>query len=73
MDGLNRGEIGKNVQKKNDFDVDVFYNRVVIDGKSILGVLSMDLTKILNVRLHGENKEFEDFLETLVPMDEKIA
>lgn len=56
---------------KCDFDVDVFYNRVVIDGKSILGVLSMDLTKILNVRLHGENKEFEDFLETLVPMDEK--
>jgi phosphocarrier protein HPr len=58
---------------KCDFDVDVFYNRVVIDGKSILGVLSMDLTKTLNVRLHGENKEFEEFLETLVPVDEKIA
>ena len=26
-----------------DFDVDVFYNHFVIDAKSILGVLSLDL------------------------------
>jgi phosphotransferase system HPr-like phosphotransfer protein len=58
---------------KCDFDVDVFYNRVVIDGKSILGVLSMDLTKTLNVRLHGENEEFEEYLETIAPAEEKIA
>ena len=32
-----------------DFDVDVFYNRVIIDAKSILGVLSMDLNQILTV------------------------
>ena len=25
-----------------DFDVDVYYNRILIDAKSILGVLSMD-------------------------------
>lgn len=25
-----------------DFDIDVFYNRVTIDAKSILGVLSLD-------------------------------
>ena len=30
---------------KCDFDIDVFYNRVTIDAKSILGVLSLDLTK----------------------------
>ena len=59
--------------RKCDFDVDVFYNRVVIDGKSILGVLSMDLTKTLIVRLHGENEEFEAYLETIAPADEKIA
>ncbi len=46
-----------------DFDVDVFYNRVIIDAKSILGVLSLDLTKELTVEFDGENRKFEEFLE----------
>lgn len=46
-----------------DFDIDVFYNRVVIDAKSILGVLSLDLRKVLTVRYSGQNQEFEMFLE----------
>ena len=29
---------------KCDFDIDIFYNRVIIDAKSILGIMSMDLT-----------------------------
>lgn len=56
-----------------DFDVDVYYNRIVIDAKSILGVLSLDLTKELHVRVHGENKEFEDYLDTLAVKSEQIA
>ena len=35
---------------KCDFDIDVFYNRVTIDAKSILGVLSLDLARVLTVR-----------------------
>lgn len=58
---------------KCDFDIDVFYNRVVIDAKSILGVLSLDLTKVLTVRMHGENREYETFLETLEPDTVKVA
>lgn len=49
---------------KCDFDIDVFYNRVVIDAKSILGVLSLDLTRVLTVEYNGENQEFEEFLES---------
>ena len=30
-----------------DFDINIFYNRVIIDAKSILGVLSLDFTKVL--------------------------
>ena len=52
---------------KCDFDIDVFYNRVVIDAKSILGVLSLDLTRVLTVQYSGENQEFEAYLETLSP------
>lgn len=33
---------------KCDFDVDISYNRILIDAKSILGILSMDLTRVLN-------------------------
>ncbi|MBS6647058.1 MAG: HPr family phosphocarrier protein [Clostridiaceae bacterium] len=47
---------------KCDFDIDVYYNRVVIDAKSILGVLSLDLTQVLTVEFSGDNEEFEEFL-----------
>ena len=40
---------------KCDFDIDVFYNRVVIDAKSILGVLGLDFNKTLTVKYTGEN------------------
>lgn len=51
-----------NEASKCDFDVDIFYNRVVIDAKSILGVLSMDLTKVLTVRCNGQDEMFNKIL-----------
>lgn len=47
---------------KCDFDIDIFYNRVTIDAKSILGVLSMDLTHDLTVQYLGEDRSFETVL-----------
>ena len=41
--------------EKCEYDVDVFYNRVVVDAKSILGVMSMDLTRPLTVKYHVED------------------
>ena len=52
-----------NASMKCDFDV--FYNRVVIDAKSILGVMSLDLTQILTVEYTGEDAEYEAFLDTM--------
>lgn len=48
--------------EKCDFDINIFYNRVIIDGKSILGILSMDLTKVLTVQCYGESQEFNHTL-----------
>ena len=48
-----------------DFDIDVYYNRVVIDAKSILGVLSLDLRNVLTVQYDGETEAFEAFLEKM--------
>ena len=56
-----------NAATECDFDIDVFYNRVTIDAKSILGVLSLDLTRILTVQFNGENQGFEEYLETISP------
>lgn len=50
------------VASECDFDVNVFYNRVVIDAKSLLGVLSLDLRNILTVEYNGENEGLEQFL-----------
>ena len=52
-----------NAATRCDFDVDVYYNRFLIDAKSILGVLSLDLTKVLTVACHGESKEFNRTLK----------
>lgn len=48
--------------EKCDFDIDVFYNRFIIDAKSIMGVLSMDLTRVLTVEYFGNNDGFENTL-----------
>ena len=52
-----------NAATKCDFDIDKYYNRFLIDAKSILGILSMDLTKVLTVECHGESKEFDRTLK----------
>ncbi len=48
---------------KCDFDIDVRYNRFLVDAKSILGVLSMDLGQVLTVKCHGESSDFDSVLE----------
>lgn len=48
-----------NAASKCDFDIDIFYNRIIIDAKSILGILSMDLTKVMTVKCYGEDKNFD--------------
>ena len=49
--------------EKCDFDVDIQYDSTIVDAKSILGILSMDLTKVLTVTCHGEDHEFNRFLQ----------
>lgn len=45
-----------------DFDVKVFYNRIMVDAKSVLGVLSLDLSKTLTVEYDGEDPVLEHVL-----------
>ena len=54
-----------NAATKCDFDVDVYYNRYVVDAKSILGVFGLDLTQPLTVEYNGSNEQFESYLQGL--------
>jgi phosphotransferase system HPr-like phosphotransfer protein len=54
-----------NAATKCDFDIDIYYNRYVVDAKSILGVFGLDLTKALTVEYNGYDEEFEQYLKSL--------
>jgi len=45
-----------------DFDIDMRFNKVVVDAKSFLGVLSL-LTYPVMIFSQGDNSEFEKLLE----------
>ena len=47
---------------KCDFDIDISYNRFIVDAKSIVGVLGLDLNQILNVSYNGYDAEFEKYI-----------
>lgn len=47
------------------FDIDISYNRYVVDAKSILGVYGLDMTKVLTVNYDGYDAEFENCLKQL--------
>ena len=46
-------------------DVDIVSGRYVIDAKSIMGIFSTDLSKPVNVRIHGEGTELEKALQIM--------
>ena len=54
-----------NVASKCDFDIDIAYNRYVVDAKSFLGVYGLDFTKPLRVSYDGYNAQLEELLQQL--------
>lgn len=48
---------------KCDFDIDICYNRYVVDAKSFLGVYGLNFDKPLTVSYDGCNLEFEEMLK----------
>lgn len=45
-----------------EFDIDIIDDRIVVDGKSILGVLSLSCDQDLHVRYEGTEPYFEEVL-----------
>ena len=59
---LNEVQHFVNVASKCDFDIDICYNRYIVDAKSFLGVYGLDLNRALTVSYDGYNAEFEELL-----------
>ena len=51
------------VTSKLDADLDLASGRHIVDAKSIMGVLSMDLTKPLNLNIYLDDSEIEKLRE----------
>ena len=51
---------------KFDYDFDLVSGRYVIDAKSIMGIFSLDLSKPIDLNIHGSSEE-SDILEALKP------
>lgn len=68
---VNLNEMGKvnrfvNVVATFESDIDVVRGRYVIDGRSIMGLFSLDLSKPIDVILHSEDeKEISRFIEAM--------
>lgn len=53
------------ITTKYDRDIDLINGRYMIDAKSILGILTMDLSKPLVLQIHAEQGEAEEILKEL--------
>ena len=55
-----------NTIARYDEDFDLVSGRYVIDAKSIMGIFSLDLSKQINLNIHGSSDD-SDVLEALKP------
>lgn len=56
------------LMEKTHYDIDLYSERYIINGKSIMGIFSLDLSKEINVKAHTINEdEMHEFIETIKP------
>ncbi|MBR6955145.1 MAG: HPr family phosphocarrier protein [Clostridia bacterium] len=54
-----------NIVNKYDFDMDLRAGRHVVDAKSVLGIFSLDLSRVITLEIEDENIP-EDQLKALL-------
>lgn len=48
-----------------DFDIDISYNSFIVDAKSIVGVLGLDLHRVLTVTCSDYDPDFDRYMKQL--------
>ena len=54
-----------NIVSKSDTEIDLTSGRYVVDGKSIMGIFSLDLSKPIRLEAHSEDRA--KFFEEIKP------
>ena len=55
-----------NIANRYPYDIDLRVGRHVVDGKSILGIFSLDLSKPIDLNIYADG-DIEDILTVLAP------
>ena len=45
------------------FDIDIYSGRYIVDAKSIMGILSLDLDKPIRIEIHGTEEDAASFFK----------
>lgn len=51
------------IARRCDFDIDVQCHHFFLDGKSLVGLMSIDLNNLLTIYYNGTNPVFENMLK----------
>lgn len=70
LNGIDKVKTFNNIVCGYDCDFDLVSGRYVIDAKSIMGTFSLDLSKIIELRIHTEDSnliaDIENKLEAFI-------
>ncbi len=58
-----------NLNAKTECDIDVEKDHSFVDGKSLLGVMSLNLSKPLKIFIHGEDNEIDQLVDMYASND----
>lgn len=66
LDSIEKVKKFVSIVTKFEEDCDLVSGRYIIDAKSIMGILSMNLSKPLELQIHSENSTNWDKLDTAI-------
>lgn len=67
LNSIDRVKAFVNEVTKYDTDFDLVSGRYVIDGKSIMGIFSLNLSKPIDLNIHCDESSAPEILQSLAP------
>lgn len=58
-----------NITNCYDFDIDLESGRYIVDGKSIMGIFSLDLSKPIKVHIHADDDVAQEFEKKILQFE----
>ena len=62
LDSLEKVNKYINIANKLPVDLDILYGRYIVDGKSVMGIFGLDLSKNLLVKIRTHDAEMCDYV-----------